>query len=46
MFVDLYRKKRIFDNMDYYINKLVNQIKNGDQNSEIYLFGSVLSGNY
>ena len=47
MFVDIYRKKKkIFDNRDYYINKLANQIKNYDQNSEIYLFDSVLSRNY
>ncbi len=47
MFADLYRKrKKIFDNVDYYINKLANLIKNEDKNSEIYLFGSVLGGNY
>ncbi len=47
MFANLYKKRRgIFNNLDYNINTLVNIIKREDQNSEIYLFGSVLSNNY
>ncbi len=47
MFANLYKKRReIFDNLDYNINKLASIIKRWDQNSEIYLFGSVLSNNY
>jgi predicted nucleotidyltransferase len=47
MFANLYKKrKEVFDNVDYNIKKLAGIIKNEDKYVEIYLFGSVLSGNY
>ena len=47
MFADFYlKRKKIFDNMDYHLNELKKLINNYDNNAVIYLFGSVLKGNY
>lgn len=39
-------KKDVFNNLHYYLAKIKESILSADQNSRIYLFGSVVSGNY
>ncbi len=47
MFAELYkRRKNAFDNINENLKDLLNLIKSVDRNSELYLFGSVLKGNY
>ena len=47
MFADFYlKRKKVFDSIDYHLNELKKLINDYDSNSDIYLFGSVLKGNY
>ncbi len=47
MYADLYqRRKKAFDDIDGNLKTITNLIKSVDKNSEVYLFGSVLKGNY
>ncbi len=47
MYADLYeRRKNAFDNIDRNLKTIINLIKSVDKDSEVYLFGSVLKGNY
>ena len=39
-------KKDVFNNLHFYLAKIKESILSADQNSRIYLFGSVVSGNY
>jgi len=46
MFVEIYKKrKKIFDNLDFNLKEITANIKNIDNDADIYLFGSVLKGN-
>ena len=39
-------KKDVFNNLHYYLAKIKESILSADQNSKVYLFGSVVTGNY
>ena len=39
-------KKDVFNNLHYYLAKIKESILSVDENSKVYLFGSVVTGNY
>ena len=39
-------KKDVFNNLHFYLAKIKESILSADQNSKVYLFGSVVTGNY
>lgn len=43
---ETFRKRKIWDNLQSELNKLVKVVKNMDKDSQIYLFGSALTGKH
>ena len=39
-------KREVFSNLQYYLAKIKKAVLNVDQDSRVYLFGSVATGNY
>lgn len=39
-------KKEVFTNLQYYLTKVRKVISNVDPNANVYLFGSIATGNY
>ncbi len=40
------RRRKIFDNLQFFLKKLVKTVRKLDTNAEVYLFGSVAEGRY
>ena len=39
-------KKDVFNNLHFYLDKIKEAVLRVDQNSKVYLFGSIVTGNY
>jgi len=43
---EMLRRKSVFENLDKYLELIVNIVKKIDENASVYLFGSVAEGKY